>query len=336
MKAWLLRDTGGIDSFVLDEVDTPDPGPGEVRVRLVRTGLNHLDLWVSMGLPAPKHLPHIVGGDGAGVIDTVGQGVDGLEAGDEVVIDPSLSCGECDACVRDEIVFCSRFGILGEHHTGTMAEYVVVPARNALPKPASLDWDRAGSFGLVTGTALRMLDRARLADGETVLIPGIGGGVSSAALLLARQRGARVFVTSRDPAKIEWAVEHGAEAGFDSGGEFAQDMKSHGGADVVVENVGPATWGQSLRSLRPGGRLVTCGATSGQKVELSIPVMFFKQLELIGSSMATHSQFARALHLVGSGEVEVPVDSVFEFEDLPAALRRLEEGQQVGKIVIGR
>ena len=336
MKAWLLPDTGGIDSFVLDEVDTPDPGPGEVRVRLVRTGLNHLDLWVSKGLPAPKHLPHIVGGDGAGVIDALGEGVDGLEAGDEVVIDPSLSCGECDACVRDEIVFCSRFGILGEHHTGTMAEYVVVPARNALPKPAALDWDRAGSFGLVTGTALRMLDRARLADGETVLIPGIGGGVSSAALILARQRGARVFVTSRDPAKIEWAIEHGAEAGFDSAGEFAQDMKSHGGADVVVENVGPATWGQSLRSLRPGGRLVTCGATSGQKVELSIPVMFFKQLELIGSSMATHSQFARALHLVGSGEVEVPVDSVFDFEDLPAALRRLEEGQQVGKIVIAR
>lgn len=336
MKAWLLTDTTGIDAFSLEEVDTPDPGPGEVRVRLERTGLNHLDLWVSMGLPAPDHLPHIVGGDGAGVVDAVGEGVDGHEVGDEVVLDPSMSCGQCEACLRDEIVYCPDFGILGEHRTGTLAEYVVVPAANALPRPPALDWDRAGSFGLVTGTAYRMLDRARLARGETVLIPGIGGGVSSAALLLAVHRGARVFVTSRDPGKIEWAVAHGAEAGFDSTGAFSKEMREHGGADVVVENVGPATWDQSLRSLKRGGRLVTCGATSGPKVDLVIPVLFFKQLELIGSSMSTHGQFARALELVGSGEVEVPVDSVYDFEDLPAALRHLEAGDQIGKVVISR
>lgn len=336
MKAWLLTDTSGIDAFVLEDVDTPDPGPGEVRVRLEASGLNHLDLWVSQGLPAPDHLPHIAGADGAGVIDALGEGVDGPEIGDEVVIDPSLSCGTCAACVRDEIVYCTEFGILGEHHTGTLAEYVVVPAANALPKPRAMPWDVAGSFGLATGTALRMLDRARVSEGETVLIPGIGGGVSSAAMLLALARRARVFVTSRSPAKIEWAMAQGAVAGFDSGGEFSKELAAQGGADVVVETVGPATWSQSLRSLKKGGRMVVCGATSGPKVELTLPVLWFKQLELIGSSMATHSQFARALHLVGSGEVQSPLDSVFEFDRLPEALAHLEAGNQTGKVVLTR
>jgi NADPH:quinone reductase-like Zn-dependent oxidoreductase len=336
MRAWLLTETTGIDGFVLDEVPTPEPGPGQVRIELKATGLNHLDLWVSRALPAPKQLPHILGGDGAGLIDAVGEGVDGLEPGDDVVIDPSLSCGHCNACVRDEIVYCSEFGILGEHHTGTLADYIVVPAANALPKPPAMNWSVAGSFGLVTGTALRMLDRARLKRGETVLVPGIGGGVSSAAMLLALARGAEAFVTSRSPEKIEWAVQHGAAGGFDSGSEFSREVQGQGGADVVVETVGPATWNQSLRSLKRGGRLVVCGATSGPKVELTIPVLFFKQLELIGSSMATHSQFSRALHMVSTGEVESPVDSVYPFEQLPDALHHLDFGQQMGKVVIGR
>lgn len=336
MRAWLLTETTGIDAFQLEEIDTPEPGPGEVRIRLVTSGLNHLDLWVSQGLPAPEHLPHILGADGAGTIDAAGAGVDGLEAGDEVVIDPSLSCGTCAACLHDEIVYCSEFGILGEHHTGTLAEYVVVPAANALPKPPKLSWEVAGSFGLVTATALRMLERARVREGEKVLIPGIGGGVSSATLLLARALRAEVYVTSRSREKIEWALANGAVAGFDSEGEFSKEMKSAGGADVVVENVGPATWNQSLRSLKPGGRLVVCGATSGPKVELTLPVLWFKQLELIGSSMANHSQFSRALHMVESAAAAPPVDSVFAFDDLPDALRRLESGEQIGKVVISR
>jgi zinc-binding alcohol dehydrogenase/oxidoreductase len=336
MKAWLLKDTTGIDAFELEEIDTPEPGPGEVRIRLVASGLNHLDLWVSQGLPAPKHLPHVLGADGAGTVDAIGEGVDGFEVGDEVLIDPSLSCGECEACLHDEIVYCSEFGILGEHHTGTLAEYVIVPARNALPKPPSLSWEVAGSFGLVTATALRMLERGRVREGEKVLIPGIGGGVSSAALLLARALRAQVYVTSRSEDKIAWARENGAVAGFDSEGEFSKEMKAAGGADVVIENVGPATWNQSLRSLKPGGRLVVCGATTGPKVDLTLPVLWFKQLELIGSSMSTHAQFSRALHMVESAGAAPPVDSVFEFDDLPDALRRLDSGQQVGKVVISR
>lgn len=267
-------------------------------------------------------------------MDALGAGVDGVEVGDEVVIDPSLTCGECERCMRDEISQCDEFGILGEHHTGTFAEYVVVPARNVLPKPAGLSWEVAGSFGLVTGTALRMLERARLQKGETVLIPGIGGGVSSAALLISVARGARVFVTSRSPAKIQWAVDHGAEAGFDSQSEFSKQVAEMGGADVVIENVGPATWRQSLRSLKKGGRMAICGATSGPKVELTLPVLWFKELELIGSTMASHAQFSRALQMVSSGDVEAPVDSVYEFDRLPDALRRLESGEQMGKVVV--
>jgi NADPH:quinone reductase-like Zn-dependent oxidoreductase len=268
------------------------------------------------------------------VVDAVGEGVDGFSPGDEVVIDPSMSCGHCTACLHDEIVFCAEFGILGEHHTGTLAEYVVVPAANALPKPPRLSWEVAGSFGLVTATALRMLERARVRQGDRVLIPGIGGGVSSAALLLARAMRAEVYVTSRSPAKLEWALAHGAAAGFDSETEFSKEMKAAGGADVVVENVGPATWAQSLRSLKPGGRLVVCGATTGPKVDLSLPVLWFKQLELIGSSMATHSQFARALHMVDSAGTAPPVDAVYEFSRLIDALEHLDSGAQIGKVVI--
>lgn len=335
MRAWYLESTNGPSSFTLGDLPTPEPGPGEVRVRLRISALNHLDLWVSMGLPAPHHFPHVAGADGAGVIDAVGAGVDGVAAGDEVIVNPSTSCGACPACLGGEIVYCRSYGILGEHRQGTLAEYVVLPARNVVAKPPALDWETAGSFGLATGTAYRMLRRARVAAGGSVLVVGVGGGVSSAAALLAKAMGARVFVTSRSPEKIAWAVAHGAEAGFDSAGEFSKEVKAAVGAvDVVVENVGPATWDQSIRSLAPGGRVVLCGSTSGPKVELTVPVLFFKQLEIIGSTMFTHSEFARALSLVSTAGAAPPVDRVFDFADLPAALARLDAGDQLGKIAL--
>ncbi len=336
MRAWQLHDTTGPDAFSLDEVPTPEPGPGEVRVALRIVALNHLDLWVSHGLPAPDHLPHIAGADGAGVVDAVGEGVTTVAVGDEVIVNPSLSCGVCSACLAGDIVYCRSYGILGEHHPGTLAEAVVLPARNVVPKPTDLDWETAGSFGLATGTAYRMLRRARLRAGDVLLVVGVGGGVSSAALALGRAMGARVFVTSRSPDKIGWAVEHGAEAGFDSSGEFAKELKATAGrsADVVVENVGPATWGQSVRSAGPGGRIVVCGSTSGPKVELTMPVLFFKQLEVIGSTMFTHGEFAEVVDLVASGAVRPPVDHVYDFADLPAALARMDAGDQIGKLAL--
>ncbi|MFZ0625288.1 MAG: zinc-binding dehydrogenase [Acidimicrobiia bacterium] len=334
MKAWQLMDTQGIGSFSLNEIDEPVPGPGQVRIKIARSALNHLDLWVAQGLPAPKHLPHTTGADGAGWVDAVGEGVSGFEVRDEVIIDPSLSCGDCPACRNDDIVYCDGFQILGEHSPGTLTEKIVIPVINAVRKPSALSWDVAGSFGLATATALRMLERTSVKPEQTVLIVGVGGGVSAAAMELALAMRARVFVTSRSEDKIEWAISEGAEAGFDSASDFGSQMTALGGADVVVDNVGAATMRQSMRAAKKGGRIAICGATSGPKLELTVPHLFFRQLEMIGSSMANHAQFARATTWVSTGGASSPVSRVFDFDDVPEALAYLESGAQVGKVVI--
>lgn len=334
MKAWQLTATDGIDSYTLNDIAEPEPGPGEIRVDIRASGLNHLDLWLAMGMPAPKSLPHTTGADAAGVVDAIGENVAGFEIGDEVIVDPSLSCGECARCLRDEIVYCRSFGILGEHHPGTFTQKIAVPTINAVRKPKSLSWEVAGSFGLASVTALRMLEKARLQGGETVLVVGIGGGVSAAAMSLAQALGADVYVTSRSQEKVDWAVDRGALGGFDSGNEFGRQMRELGGADLVVDNVGPATLGQSMRAAKPGGRIAICGSTSGPKYELTIPALFFRQLELIGSSMGNHAQFARALNWIRLGRADSPVSETFDFEDLPDALRLLDSGEQTGKVVV--
>lgn len=334
MKAWQLEDTKGIDSYVLNDVAEPEPGPGQVGVRLVNSALNHLDIWVSLGLPAPSRLPHTTGADGAGIVEAIGEGVAGHEVGDEVIIDPSLSCGTCDYCLNDEIVYCEDFRILGETVPGTFAEIVVVPEINVVPKPSRIDWEVAGSLGLASVTALRMLEKAHLQRGETVLVVGVGGGVSAAAMYLAKALGANVYVTSRSIDKIEWAVGEGAVAGFDSSGEFGKDMAAIGGADLVIDNVGPATLRQSMRAAKRGGRIAICGGTSGPRFELTIPALFYRQLELIGSSMGNHAQFARALNWIRLGRAKSPVAKVFPFDQLPDALRFLDSGEQIGKIVL--
>lgn len=332
MRAWQLTDTTGIDAYELVDLPEPEPGPGEVRVALKTVGLNHLDLWVAEGKPAPKVLPHIGGSDGAGVVDAIGEGVAGFEIGDEVIVDPTMSCGHCARCRNDEPVYCDEFEILGEGIPGTLTEKIVIPTINAIRKPKKIDWDVAGTFGLASATAMRMLERARLESGETVLVVGIGGGVSNAAFHLAKGMGATVYVTSRSPEKIEKAIAAGAAGGFDSAGEFGKEMAELGGAEIVIENVGPATLKQSMRAAKKGGRIAICGATSGPKVELTLPVVWFRQLELIGSSMGSHAQFQRALYRISQGQARSPVDRMFDFGDLPEALRYLESADQMGKV----
>ena len=331
MRAWQLHDTDGPESYRLDDVAIPEPGPGEVRLAMRIAALNHLDLWVSRGLPRPHHFPHIAGADGAGVIDAIGEGVTSVSTGDEVTINPSLSCGMCPACLAGDIVFCRSFGILGEHVSGTLAEYVVVPARNVVTRP-QVEWEVAGSYGLAFGTAHRMLQRARLRAGETLLVVGIGGGVATAAFQLGLAMGADVMVTSRSEDKRTWATSHGATAAADSSGTFSKELPRK--ADVVIESVGPATFDQSVRSTAAGGRIAVCGATSGPKIELTVPVLFFKQLEIIGSTMFTHAEFTTVTGLVDSGKVQPQVDQVFDFADLPDALGRLDAGDQLGKVAL--
>lgn len=331
----MLNDISGPQSLVLEEVPTPQPGPGDVRVKLTVAALNHLDIWTSLGMPKPQ-LPHVAGADGAGVIDAIGEGVTSLLPGQEVVINPSVGCGTCAFCLRGDTPLCTTYQIVGEHRWGTLAEYVVVPARNVLPKPDQLAWEEAAAYGLATGTAYRMLRRARLGVGDVLLVVGVGGGVSGAGLALGKAMGASVFVTSTNTDKICRAIQLGATGGFNSANLFAKELKAEigRGADVALENVGPATWEQSVRSLDPGGRLVTCGSTSGTKVEITVPHLFFKQLEIMGSTMFDYDEFATVTNLVGSGRVPIVIDRVFDFGELPTALARLEAGQQLGKIVL--
>lgn len=331
MRAWILNETNGPSSYRLGEAEDPHPGPGEVRVKVAASALNRLDLWMSMGLPAPKRFPHVAGGDGAGVVDEVGEGAE-ASLGQEVIINPGLGYSP----TTSHIPFDGDLGVLGEHAWGTLAEYVIVPSRNVLPKPEHLEWPQAAAYGLAAGTAYRMLRRARLGEGDLLLVVGVGGGVSSAGLLLGKIMGAEVYVTSRDPDKIRRATELGAAGGFDSTGEFGKQLREAAGrqADVVLENVGAATWSQSLRSLRPGGRLVTCGATGGVKAEITIPALFFRHQEIIGSTMYDHDDFARITEWVSEGKLPVLVDKVFDFEELPEALARMEAGRHMGKLVL--
>jgi zinc-binding alcohol dehydrogenase/oxidoreductase len=254
-------------------------------------------------------------------------GVAGVAVGDEVVVNPAVSPVEAIVAHGIDSPLGAGFQILGEQRWGGHADRVVVPARNVLPRPAGRAWEECAAYPLATLTAWRMLRRARLSAGETALIVGIGGGVSTAALALALRLGATVYATSRAEAKRRRAVSLGAVDAFDSEADWPVT------ADVVVESVGPATWDRSVRALRPGGRLVVCGATSGPKVELNLPRLFFKQIEVIGSTMGSYPEFDQVTGLMGQG-LPVQVDEVFAREDYPKALARLAQGEQLGKIVL--
>lgn len=324
MDAWILDDSPG--DYRFGTIDTPEPGAGEVRVRPVTSALNHMDLWVTRGLPKPP-LPHVPGCDIAGIVDAVGEGVE-FEVGAEVVVNPAQAPIEAIVRLGNDSPLGRGFQIIGEHRWGGHADAVVVPERNVVAKPEHRSWEECAAFPLATLTAYRMLRRARLTAGETVLVVGIGGGVSMAALSLAQAMGAEVYVTSRQQEKIDQAVALGAVAGFDSSSD-SWPVK----ADVVVESVGPATWDQSVRSLVPGGRLVVCGGTSGQKVEVDLPKLFFKQIEIIGSTMGSYEEFDDVVRLVAQG-LPVAVDEVFDRADYPAAVERLRSGDQLGKVVL--
>ncbi|HEY2998085.1 MAG TPA: zinc-binding dehydrogenase [Acidimicrobiales bacterium] len=324
MRAWILDDSPGD----YREGDIPDPpvGPGDVAVRPVASALNHMDLWMTRGQPRP-HLPHVPGCDVAGVVEAVADGVAGVAPGDEVVVNPAVSPVEAVVALGVDSPLGAGFQIVGEQRWGGHADRVVVPARNVVPRPAGRSWEECAAYPLATLTAWRMLRRARVTAGESVLIVGIGGGVSAAALALALRLGATVYATSRDEAKRRRAVEAGAADAFDSGADWPVRV------DVVVESVGPATWERSVRALRPGGRLVVCGGTSGQSVELNLPRLFFKQIEIIGSTMGSYPEFAQVTDLVATG-LPVQVDEVVGRADYPAALARLARGEQLGKIVL--
>lgn len=302
--------------------------------------LNHLDLFVVGGLPGATPRPNwIVCADGAGVVDAIGSDVAGLAVGDRVMINPGISDRSCQFCLAGEQSLCESFQLLGEHLPGTAAEYVVVPAANLRVIPPGISWEHAAAFPLATLTAWRLLiTRARLAAGETMLIWGIGGGVAIAALQIAKRLGAHVWVTSSSDAKLARARELGADETFNHRMDdvVAEVRRRNGkrGVPVVFDDVGEATWERSLRVLGRGGRLVTCGATSGPMVKLDVRKLFWHQWSILGSTMGNDREFDAIVEALGAGALLPPIDAVFTLDDARAAYERLSAGDQFGKIVL--
>lgn len=347
MRAVVLRGHGDLTQLAVADVPAPVVrDERDVLVRLHAAALNHLDLWTIRGLPGlALTFPHILGGDGAGVVKAVGQGVQTVAPGQRVLLNPGISCYRCEYCDAGEQSLCTSYRLLGEHLPGTLCEYIVVPEQNAvaIPTPRAphpeITWAEAAAFPLVTLTAWRMLvTRARVRPGETVLIWGVGGGVASAALRIAKLLGAYVIVTSSSDEKLDAARGLGADATLNHGSvDVAREVREitgKQGADVVVENVGEATWEQSLRALARGGRIVTCGATTGPKVATDVRRLFWHHQTILGSTMGNADEFREIVRLLGQGRLRPQVDSSFSLADAPKAFERLASGRQMGKIVV--
>lgn len=311
-----------------------------MRIRIRAAALNHLDLFVVGGLPGVTITPPwIMGADGAGVVDAVGADVRGVAPGDRVVINPGISDRTCEYCREGEQPLCVNYKLLGEHLPGTIAEYVVVPSVNVRAIPDGTPWDVAAALPLAALTAWRMVvTRAQVREGDLVLIWGVGGGVGAAALQVAKLQGARVWATSGSDAKLERARALGADLTFNHRTQdVAAEVRARTGkrgVDVVIDNVGQATWKQSLLALGKRGRLVTCGATSGPIVETDLRRMFWNQWTLMGSTMGNDRELDAVMRVFAGGALTPPLDSVFDITSGRAAFERLASGEQFGKIVI--
>ena len=325
MKAIRIHDDGGPDVLRYEDVDDPEPAAGEVLVALRAAGLNHLDIWVRKGLPSvPK--PRILGADGSGVVAALGEGVDGFEIGDRVVINPGIP--------HDR-----RITVIGEHTDGTYCELKAIPATQLYPLDDALTFEEGAAFPLVFETAYRMLvSRAAVQEGEWILIWGIGGGVALASFEIGRALGARTIVTSSSAEKLTRARELGADVAVDHAKDdvvqAVKDATGGKGADVVVETVGEATWERSLSAAAQEGRVVVCGATSGHSPPARLYRLWWKQLVVYGSTMGMPSDFEGAYELIRRGRARIHVDSLFPLEEAAKAHERLESGQQFGKVVL--
>lgn len=342
MRALTIDAHGGLDQLRFrDDLPPPTlPSAGGVRVRLRAAALNHLDLWVVRGIPGVEVRPGwILGGDGTGIVSEVSPDVTAVAPGDRVVINPGLSCRQCEFCRAGEHSLCIRYRLLGEHLPGTFADEVVVPATNVRRIPAGIDDAAAAAFTLATLTAWRMcVTRAQVRAGDEVLIWGIGGGVALAALQICKARGARVWVTSSSAAKLERARALGADECLEHSagdvGKMIRERTGKRGVDVVVDSVGERTWAQSLGALARGGRLVTCGGTSGPALAMDVRKLFWNQWSILGSTMGNDAELDAIVAALAAGQLTPPVDGVWDLADGRAAFERLASGRQFGKVVL--
>jgi len=339
MKAVILSQHGGPEVLRLAEMPEPAIGDRDVLVRVRACALNHLDLFVRGGLPGRSiAFPHIPGSDISGEVAKVGAAVTNVKAGDRVLLAPGVSCGQCEPCIAGHDNFCADYVLFGRQIHGGYAEFVRSPSVNVIPIPGNLSFEEAAAVPLVFLTAWHMLfNRARLRPAENVLVIAGGSGVGSAAIQIAKAAGARVIATASSEAKLAKAKQLGADDAVLHGGEFARDVKKltgGKGVDVVFEHVGAATWEQSVFSLKPGGRLVTCGATTGFESKININYLFGRQLSILGSFMGEKSELFAALELFKRGLLKPVIDTVLPLERAADAHRRLENREQFGKVVL--
>lgn len=340
MRCVVVREHGGFDKLLLEERPVPTPGPGQVRVRVRAIGLNHLDTWVRRGVPGHTFpLPLVLGSDAAGIVDALGPGAAGCKEGDAVVVLPGVACGVCEMCQTGVDQLCRHYEILGEGRDGTSAEFVCVPAANVAPMPRALSPEQAASIGLVFMTAWNMLvRRAELRAGETVLVHAGLSGVGSAAVQIANLLGAQVIATAGGAEKCEKVRALGAHHVIDyKAKDFAAEVRAltgKAGVQVVFEHVGAATFEGSLRCLARGGRLVTCGATTGGNVRLSLHAVFFKSLSILGSTMGSKGDLRAILRLFGQGRLQPVFDRALPMAQVGEAHRLLEAREALGKLVL--
>ncbi len=340
MKACVLDEHGGRERLEIRDVPDPEPGPGQVLVRVRAVALNHLDIWVREGLPHLKlDYPHILGSDIAGEVAGWGPGVTGLERGRRVLLQPAVSCEQCPACLSGRDNLCRSYAILGENTRGGYAELIAVPRSSILPYPGDLPFEQAACIPLTFQTAWQMaVRRARVRAGQTVLIHGAGSGVTVAATQICKVLGATVIVTSTSAGKLGRIAELGADhAILSTEQRISAEVKklTHGrGVDVILDHVGEPLWAENLRSLAWGGTIATCGATGGPQVAVDLRQVFFKQIALCGSTMGRRGDLLEVLPLVEAGRLRPVLDRTFPLERAAEAHARLEAGEQFGKIVL--
>jgi NADPH:quinone reductase-like Zn-dependent oxidoreductase len=340
MKAVIFEQHGGPEVLKLTEVANPQTKADEVLVEVRACALNHLDVWVRNGLPGIKiPLPHILGDDVAGVVREAGELITWVKPGDEVMIQPGVSCGHCTECLAGRDNMCDSYDIIGYRRDGGYAELVAVPGINVIPKPKNLSWPEAAALPLVTLTAWHMLvARAQVQPGEDVLIHAAGSGVGSMGIQIARLRGARVIATASSDEKLTKARELGADETINYTREdWPKEVKrltNRKGVDIVFEHTGAATWPGSILSLKKGGRLVTCGATSGFDARTDLRHVFYRHLTILGSMMGSKADLLAAMKFVESGQIRAVVDRTMPLSEARKAHELLEDRAQFGKIVL--
>jgi NADPH:quinone reductase-like Zn-dependent oxidoreductase len=340
MKAAIFKQHGGPE--VLEFTDAPEPKPraNEVLIEVKACALNHLDIFVRNGMPGIEiPLPHILGNDIAGVVREVGELVTWVKADDEVMVQPGVSCGHCDACLSGRDNLCREYDIIGYRRNGGYAEFVSVPGVNVFPKPANISWEEAAALPLVTVTAWHMLvGRANIRPGEDVLVHAAGSGVGSVAIQIAKLHGARVITTASSDEKLAKARELGADETInytrDDWPKEVKRLTERRGVDVVFEHTGSETWPGSISSLKNNGRLVTCGATSGFDARTDLRQVFYRHLTILGSFMGSKAELLEAMKFVRQGKIRGVVDRVLPLSEARQAHELIESRGQFGKVVL--